>query len=225
LDGQRVKWGEPALGTAAVVTYAIVDRELQFPKARNCAGIGPVGEILSANRISRKVFESELDAAFSAWQAIAGVTFQRGDADSAHILIGAETEPRGRAFTNVAYDAIAPGQDIGTLRQALICLNPDESWKVGFDGNLNSFDLRYTFTHEIGHAIGLDHPSVRGALMDFRYDERFRAPQMGDIRGAVALYGPTEILGVSALNPASGGPTSILERPAIESTERGLSGR
>ena len=152
LDGQRVKWGEPVLGTAAVVTYAIVDRELHFPKARNCAGIGPVGEILSANRISRKVFESELDAAFAAWQAIAGVTFQRADADRAHILIGAQTEPRGRAFTNVAYDTIIAGREIGTIRQALICLNPDESWKVGFDGNLNSFDLRYTLTHEIGRA-------------------------------------------------------------------------
>jgi hypothetical protein len=27
--------------------------------------------------------------------------------------------------------------------------------------------------------------------MDFRYLETFRAPQDGDIRGAVALYGPS----------------------------------
>jgi hypothetical protein len=73
--------------------------------------------------------------------------------------------------------------------QALICLNPKRSWKVGLVGTLKAYDLRYTFLHEIGHAIGLDHPAGSGQLMDYRYDERFRDLQAGGALGATTLYG------------------------------------
>jgi hypothetical protein len=63
-------------------------------------------------------------------------------------------------------------------------------WKVGFDGNLDVYDLRYTLEHEIGHAIGLDHPSPSGQLMSYRYDEGQSGLQSGDIKGAALLYGP-----------------------------------
>jgi hypothetical protein len=223
LDGQPVKWGTPVLGTPAIVTYAIADRDFHFPKARNCEGIGPIDSILSANQISRGAFESELGAALAAWESVAGVSFLRTDSTSANILIGAETAPLGRAFSNVADDDTAAGRGVRPINQAMICLNPEKAWKVGFDGNLNSFDLRYTFTHEIGHTIGLDHPSVSGQLMDFRYDERFRTPQLGDIRGVTALYGPKVMQEVAVGSPTS--PAGMLARAALSSAERGLSAR
>jgi hypothetical protein len=88
-----------------------------------------------------------------------------------------------------------------SLSRAVICLNPVAPWKVGFDGDLDVYDLRYTFTHEIGHAIGLDHPGVPDTLMDFRYREAFRVPQLGDIAGADALYGPPKALVAAAPEP------------------------
>jgi Matrixin len=75
------------------------------------------------------------------------------------------------------------------ISRALICLNPTRQWKVGFDGDLQRYDLRYTFAHEIGHAIGLDHPAGAGQIMGYRYEERFRELQAGDVSGAVLLYG------------------------------------
>jgi hypothetical protein len=97
---------------------------------------------------------------------------------------------RARPFTNIEYETNGT-TGIRRLTRSLICLNPDERWKIGFDGNLAVYDLRYALLHEIGHAIGLDHPAIASQLMDFRYMERFRAPQPGDVLGAVALYGPS----------------------------------
>ena len=54
---------------------------------------------------------------------------------------------------------------VDSIRQSLICLNPVKPWKVGFDGNLKVYDIRHTIAHEIGHAIGLDHPGASGSLM------------------------------------------------------------
>jgi len=81
----------------------------------------------------------------------------------------------------------------GPLRpidRSLICFNPVKRWKVGFDGNLNVYDLRYTLAHEIGHAIGLDHPGPHGQIMSIHYQEGFRTLQAGDVSGAVRIYGP-----------------------------------
>src|SRR4029078_6182011 len=110
------------------------------------------------------------------------------DPSSAGIVIGAQAVPVGRAFTNVE---LKPGNnDKKVIGRPLLCLNPKQPWKIGFDGRLGVYDLRYTIAHEIGHAIGLDHPSAAGQLMSYRYDEKQTGLQPGDIKGAVLLYVP-----------------------------------
>ena len=189
LDGYFVKWGDSALGSGATVTYALVHRQSRFVGARNCAGMRPVEPLLSRIKLPSKRFMAEVETAFALWSKAANINFTpAADAADADILIGLQTEPRGRAFTNVSY--VRQGAE-GARRidRSLICLNPRQPWKVGFDGDIEVYDLRYTLAHEIGHAIGLDHPAVMGQLMGFRYEENFRGPQQGDIGGAVALYG------------------------------------
>ena len=107
-----------------------------------------------------------------------------GRPERAEILIGAQVEPEGWAFADVFYDMKSP-VPVKPISRALICLNPTRQWKVGFDGDLQRYDLRYTFAHEIGHAIGLDHPMGAGQIMGYRYEERFRELQAGDISGVV----------------------------------------
>ena len=134
---------------------------------------------------------------------------------NANIVIGAADNPSGRAFANLSYRSDTQGAKpvakalgeaelnfsvvsgrpvqkdaVAAIDQAYVCLNPRARWKVGFDGNLKVYDLRYTFTHEIGHAIGLDHPGREDLLMNFRYDERVRELQPSDIAAAQTLYGP-----------------------------------
>jgi predicted Zn-dependent protease len=201
IDGTRVKWGHPDAGTGAVVTYATVDAAVRFPAARNCKAMVPLAPTLARNGIGTARFEAELRAAFALWTSVADIRFEPAEPGrDADILIGAEAEPRGRAFTNIDYGTSSRA-GIRSLTRSLICLNPDEHWKVGFDGNLEVYDLRYTLLHEIGHAIGLDHPAIASQLMDFRYLERFRAPQTGDVEGVVALYGPSRPAATAGRTP------------------------
>lgn len=188
LDGHTMKWGAPVAGTGATVTYAVADGARSFPGARNCQTIDPLDHLLAASHIARPTFDHELAAAFAAWTSVADIRFREVNTPNADILIGAEAHPLGRAFTNVEY-ADPASTELASLKRSVICLNPDQPWKVGFDGNLNVYDIRYALTHEIGHAIGLDHPGRTGELMDFRYQEQFRVPQLGDIAGATLLYG------------------------------------
>ena len=217
LGGDFVKWGEPELGTGATVTYAFAAGTRHFDNARNCTTIEPLDVLARRTGIPQPALEREFGRAVAAWEQVADIRFRRaGTAAAADIVVGVQSRPRGRAFANVLpmdrypVGRARPGEktrltvftahfgpaaregrrDVAPIEQSLICLNPTLEWKIGFDGNSAVYDLRYTFMHEIGHALGLDHPSSSGELMSFRYDETFRAPQEGDIAGAELLYGP-----------------------------------
>lgn len=189
LDGEHVVWstwtGQPKVTS---VTYAFVQSKTVTPNAINCGVIGPIDTVLERSKLDREAFQKEVRAAFDMWESAANISFTEVDDPSqAGILIGAQLQPIGRAFANVAYK---PGDsEPRSIEKSLICFNPQQRWKIGFDGNLNIYDVRYTVAHEIGHAIGLDHPRAAGQLMHYRYEERFRTLQPGDIEGAVLLYG------------------------------------
>lgn len=190
LDGKLVKWGEPDFGSGAALTYAVANRQIKFPDAINCKAIMPVKRMLANSGIAMRVFESELAAAFLAWEQVANIRFKRVEnPDEANIVIGAQVEPRGHAFANVAHEEGDESAAIRKISKSLVCFNPKRQWKVGFDGNDKIYDLRFTLIHEIGHAIGLDHEGSGDQMMGFAYHEAFRQPQSGDIAGVSRLYG------------------------------------
>lgn len=211
--GTDVKWGQPSLSGGATITYGFVRPGQRTKHVRNCPDIRPVDALLRQAGIERSDFETEFERALAIWQAVANVRFRRKSPGAvAQILVGVQGRPVGRAFTDMRYvwpiGKNAPGQ----ITSALICLNPFAGWKIGYDGDLSAYDLRYTFLHEIGHAIGLDHPGASGNVMSFRYEERFRTLQPGDINGARYLYGmPVPLEAgtpgrLAAFNPRKGGP-------------------
>jgi hypothetical protein len=189
LNGAYVKWGEPVLGTGATVRYALVRERIEFTGVRNCAGMVPLEPGLQRLGIAPAKLESEVAAAFSMWERAANIRFERvADVAQADILIGAQLAPSGRAFANVS----SRNDEQGATRRidkSLICLNHTQRWKIGFGGDPDAYDLRYTIAHEIGHAIGLNHPGPSGQLMGFKYAESFRGLQAGDLDGAITLYG------------------------------------
>jgi hypothetical protein len=210
LDGQSVRWA--IAGSARrVITVGVAAGPASYAGAVNCTTMASPDGLLAASQIAPAQFEGELDAALAMWSAAAPIAFTRTpDWQHADIVIGAQGTPDGYAFTNV-FRASAQ-----MIARATICLNPDRRWKIGFDGDLSVFDLRYTLAHEIGHALGLDHPARSGVLMAWHYDERFRDLQQGDVEGIEALYGrvidadgtpstvPRHGVGDAALQPTLG---------------------
>jgi hypothetical protein len=189
LDGNAVRWRGTAAKEGRVVTYAVVTHDTTFAGARNCRKMTHLDGLLATSRIPEEVVRSEIAAAFAMWESVAKISFRMiDDTASAEIVIGSQLEPVGWAFADVFYDRRSH-EPVKAILRSLICLNPNRYWKVGFDGNLQSYDIRYTFAHEVGHAIGLDHPPATGEIMGYRYDEAFRDLQSGDIAGAIRLYG------------------------------------
>ena len=189
LGGQEVRWKRTAVHGDTVLSYRIADTSQTFQGAVNCSSIAPLTELSERSQITIANFRRELRAAFEMWRRVARIDFiEVSEAAPADIVIGAQGEPQDRAFAQVFHDA-TDGAIIKPITSALICLNPTIPWKIGYDGNLTIYDLRFTLAHEIGHAIGLDHPGGSGQLMGYRYDERVHDLRPGDIRGVVLLYG------------------------------------
>ena len=217
LKGSKVKWGSPQMGTGTSVTYAFATTPVAFAEARNCRAMAAMDSLLEKSSIDQSQYKAEAAKAFDAWSSVADIEFRQvDDPAAADILIGAQVTPVGRAFTNVSYTR-ASAKAVSPLEKSLICLNPEQPWKVGFDGDLNVYDLRYTLVHEIGHAIGLDHPGTDSAVMSYRYEERFATLQPGDIRGVVALYGSRDKLMVETVEVL---PASISGTPGPELVAR-----
>jgi len=186
-DGILVRWG----GSEAVparVTYSFVEQPVAYKDARNCRAMVPMDDLLKQSGIDRAALERETVAAFQMWEQVANIRFEpAAPGTKPDIQIGAQLHPIAYAFADVAY--VKGDGPLRPIERSLICLNPTKRWKIGFDGDLGVYDLRYTLAHEIGHAIGLDHPGGHGQIMSMHYQEAFRALQAGDVSGAVRIYG------------------------------------
>lgn len=158
------KWGSSALGTpGGVVTW-------------------------SYSTAFTTSFQSEIQAAFAAWSAVANITFTYvADAALAQIDLGW-----------AAIDGVANilGQanywySGANFLHADITFDSAEPWTASANG-LVAFGSAYFATlalHEIGHAIGLDHYSGSVAIMNPYLPNNLRSLTTSDIDGATALYG------------------------------------
>jgi hypothetical protein len=188
IEGHPVKWGSPQPGRGAVVTWRLAFARGTAPGRENCKQTTGIDGLLRRSGLEREDAMRAADAAFAMWSKAADIRFvPAGTGETADITIAAETDDDGVAYTDVT-----PGLEDGhitPLSRAVVCLNPQAKWTTAPEG---TYRLVYVLAHEIGHAIGLDHPSPAGALMSFEYDSKRSRLTPGDAAGAAFLYGTAQ---------------------------------
>jgi hypothetical protein len=190
IDGLNVKWGPPAMRTGAEVSYGFASADLSMPDAINCRSLAPMAELALVWEHDPARLAEIAAGAFAIWSREADVRFHpAAEGETPDILIGAEGEPYRVAFANVWHGEGKAG--IAPLTRAAICFNPRVAWTDGEGPDpAGAYDLGTVLAHEIGHAIGLDHPGAAGALMGYSNQGDIDRLMPGDVAGAVALYGP-----------------------------------
>ena len=190
VDGVAVKWDTPRFGRGATVSYGFAARRETFSDAINCRAVVPMGGLASAWHGEPERLDAVARAALAMWSRAADLRFREAaPGETPDILIGAQDEPEGVAFANVWH---GPGESgVAPLARATVCLNPEVAWTTE-DGPAppGVYDLATVLAHEVGHALGLDHPGPRGALMAYSNQGAIDALMPGDVEGAVLLYGP-----------------------------------
>lgn len=179
------KWGPPAMGTGATVTWSLM------PTGTSCSG-ECAGSITSFADAMPVGWESAVASAFSMWSSVANLTFVQVADDGA-----AFNTPTGSGDIRIGLHAFdGPGGTLahgyfppvnGDTAAGDIHFDIAELWKIGFGGA--GFDIVQVLAHEIGHALGLGHSGVPSSLMNPFYTEAFLGPQADDIAGMQFIYG------------------------------------
>ena len=200
LNGHPVKWGTPEFGTGATITYNFATSASRGGEV-NCRDISGMSALLRRSHIRRHDFERAVDGALHAWEAAANVRFLRvADGAAAGLTISAERIADGIAYTDVTPTSSTTSA-FSTPSRAVICLNPKVTWST--TQRTGTKVLGYVLKHEVGHALGLDHPGPTGELMSFEYSDTIENLQPGDIAGIRFIYGPARRTGKVALNVAT----------------------
>lgn len=171
------------------LTFAVLPEQATLEAGANCGTLGGVQNLQERSTLHHGAIDEAIAVALGRWQDAAPLGFKRiADPAAADIVIGTQTRPKGIAFVDLETRAVAagPGQ---AIRKAFVCLNPEQKWKLGFDGVLTSYDLVHVLTHEFGHVLGLDHPSARGHVMSFKYTETQQGLSNLDRISIQSIYG------------------------------------
>ncbi len=205
---------EPAAQTARRIQWPKKRIEVAFSTSLMTPGanIKPDSDVVGAARRALARWSSLANIHFVVTWSTATSVSPADDGDGVSLITIADTG-ENEAFnsdtsagrTRVFYDP-----ESGLIAEADVSINPhprtDDGAELQFstDGTPGTFDLEATFTHEIGHLLGLDHSAVLGSTMQGRqaFNGTFGLPALtertlseDDRQKLRSLYGPKQKLG------------------------------
>ncbi|MEM8802124.1 MAG: matrixin family metalloprotease [Pseudomonadota bacterium] len=168
----NTKWGDPTLGTSP-------DEAINW--SADLSGLDTTPGASTAD------LESALESAFDRWEDAAAIEFEEGGSTiEVDIGFAPIVNDPGSPNVIVAFAEWTPAT--GSLDSAEITFNSNVEWAPTGDGG---FDFAAVALHEIGHIIGLAHPSDADEFPDEIMNIVVRADDLGDgdITAAQTLYG------------------------------------
>jgi hypothetical protein len=149
-------------------------------------------------------FQREITTSFSAWENVADIRFELvSDSSNVDIRFGWRDIDGN---SGVLGETTIPSS--GPLDGVVVALDVNEDWFLSVVAAANQIDFSSTVTHEIGHAIGIDHSEVEQALMNASYSSTIFNIQRDDIDAAIAVYGSNDVQRTDVYrfyNPTTGG--------------------
>lgn len=139
---------------------------------------------------STAVWQAEIDRAMQTWAAASGLTITRvsDDGSPQGIAGSAQGDSRFGDIRIGAYPMDALGYTwypSSSTRGGDIELTTSHTFQIG-----SVYDLYSVVLHEAGHAVGLAHSDVSGAVMQVAAYSIFAGLHADDIAGIQVLYGP-----------------------------------
>jgi hypothetical protein len=205
---------EPAAQTARRIQWPRKRIEIAFSNSLLTPGanIKPESDVIGAARRALARWSSLANIQFVVTWSTATSVSPADEGDGVSLITIANTI-ENEAFnsdtsagrTRVFYDP-----ESGLIAEADVSINPhprtDGGAETQFstDGTPGTYDLEATFTHEIGHLLGLDHSAVLGSTMQGRqaFNGTFGLPALtertlseDDRQKLRSLYGPKQRLG------------------------------
>jgi Ca2+-binding RTX toxin-like protein len=198
------KWGEAptTLGTAGgVVTWSLTSTGTAV--ASNLVSVVGASSVTGLSDVLYSGFVNDLRAAFAQWSAVANIDFiQVADQGGA---VGTNSFPDIR-ISGIPIDG--PSNVLAfTFYPHQGPISGDVFLDTGDSGFYNSHSLFLVATHEIGHAIGLEHSATTAAIMYPYYNSSLTGLLPDDIAGAQAIYGGRD--GAAPTYDLSLGQTSL----------------
>lgn len=205
---------EPAAQTSRRIRWPKKTIEVAFSTSLMTPGtsIKPDSDVVGAAR-----------RALARWSSFANVTFvvvwspsasispaEAGDGISLITIADTNENAAFNSDTTAGRTRVFYDPETGAIAEADVSINPrprtEEGSEIQFstDGTPGTYDLEATFTHEIGHLLGLDHSAVIGSTMQPRqaFNGTFGLPAMtertlseDDRQKIRSLYGSKEKVG------------------------------
>ena len=205
---------EPTAQTVRKIRWPKKTIEVVFSTSLLSPGtnIKPDSDVVGAARRALARWSSLSNINFVVtWSSTASIS--PADAGDGISLLTIANTPENETFnseTTTGRTRVFFDPDTGNIAEADISINPrprsEEGTQLQFstDGTPGTYDLEATFTHEIGHLLGLDHSAVLSSTMQSRqaFNGTFGLPALtertlseDDRQKVRSLYGPKVRLG------------------------------